>query len=174
MTESNAPDLNPQEELQGASGGVSRRTLLSVGWIASLVSMAGPAYANIRYLVPNILYETPTSFKLRKPAEYPPESITFDGEHRLFVFNGRHGFRAVSAICTHLRCTIGPFGPPTDRFNVVHSRCPCHGSVFDKEGQVLVGPAPRPLDCFRLSLSPDKRLLVNTQDIVTPDTYFKV
>jgi Rieske Fe-S protein len=174
MEKSTASDQYPLENQQEFTGWISRRTLLSVGWIASLSSMAGPAFANILYLFPNVLYETPTSFKLKKPAEYAPNSITFEEEHRLFVFHGRHGFRAVSAICTHLRCTIGPFGPPADRFKAVHSRCPCHGSIFDKDGQVMTGPAPRPLDCFRLALSPDKRLLVDTQDIVSPEIYFKV
>ncbi|MFC1491296.1 ubiquinol-cytochrome c reductase iron-sulfur subunit [Nitrospinota bacterium] len=173
MAEPNVSDSNTHESVQNTLGGVSRRTLLSIGWIASLASMAGPAFANIRYLFPNILYETPTAFKLRKPAEYPSGSISFEEDSRLFVFHDRHGFQAVSAICTHLRCTIGPFGPPSDQFKVVHSRCPCHGSIFDNRGRVLAGPAPRPLDFFRVSLNPDERLLVDTQDIVTSDTYFK-
>ncbi len=149
---------------------VSRRSLLSIGWIASLVSLIGPGLANIRYLFPNVLYETPTAFKLRKPAEYPPNSISFEEDRRLFVFNDRHGFRAMSAVCTHLRCTVGPFGPGKG----ATSRCPCHGSLFDKQGRVLSGPAPRSLDFFRLTESPDGRLQVDTQDIVSADMYFKV
>ncbi|MDA0999078.1 MAG: Rieske (2Fe-2S) protein [bacterium] len=157
-----------------ASRGFSRRSLLSIGWIASLVSLIGPGLANIRYLFPNVLYETPTTFKLRKPAEYPDNAITFDEERRLFIFRGRLGFRAMSAVCTHLRCTIGPFGPSGRRGKGPTSLCPCHGSVFDTEGRVLSGPAPRPLAFFRLSMSPDERLQVDTQALVASDTYFKV
>ena len=162
------------EAVREESQGVSRRSLLSIGWIASLLSLIGPGLANIRYLFPNVLYETPTTFKLKKPAEYAQNSTTFEEERRLFIFNDRHGFRAMSAVCPHLRCTIGPFGPPSGKGKVSTSRCPCHGSLFDKSGNVLDGPAPQPLSFFRVSLSPDGRLRVDTQDFVSPDTYFKV
>jgi len=153
--------------------GVSRRSLLSVGWLASLGAVVGPVFANVRYLFPNVLYETPTAFKLRKPAEYPPNTVIFEPERRLFIFNDRHGFRAMSAVCTHLRCTVSRFEAPAGDVKVTHSRCPCHGSVFDTNGNVLSGPAPRPLSFFRLTLSPDERLLVDTREVVSPDTYFK-
>lgn len=153
--------------------GVSRRMLLSVGWLTSLFSLAGPALANIRYLFPNVLYETPTVFKLKPPAEYALDSIVFDEANRLFVFHDRHGFRAMSAVCTHLRCIIGDFGPPAGPGQKRTSRCPCHGSVFDTEGRVISGPAPQPLSFFRLSTSPDGRLQVDTREAVGPDTYLK-
>lgn len=156
------------------SWGFSRRSLLSIGWIASLISLIGPGIANIRYLFPNVLYETPTTFKLRKPEEYPDNAITSEEERRLFIFRGRHGYRAMSAVCTHLRCTTGPFGPSGGKGKGPTSLCPCHGSVFDTDGKVLSGPAPRPLPFFRLSMSPDGRLQVDTQDFVEADTYLKV
>ncbi len=42
--------------------------------------------------------------------------------------------------CTHLGC-----GFAWDTTEQVF-KCPCHGSVFEKNGQVKAGPAPRPLD----------------------------
>lgn len=45
-----------------------------------------------------------------------------------------------SPICTHLGC--GYRWDQSDRT----FKCPCHGSVFDMEGRVLAGPAPRSLD----------------------------
>ncbi len=45
-----------------------------------------------------------------------------------------------SAICPHLGCQY--------RWNAQsqHFVCPCHGSVFALDGQVVAGPAPRALD----------------------------
>ena len=58
-----------------------------------------------------------------------------------------------SPICPHLGC--GYRWDDTER----KFKCPCHGSVYSVTGQVLAGPAPRPLDTL-----PDKvengRLLV--------------
>lgn len=45
-----------------------------------------------------------------------------------------------SPICPHLGCRY-EWQADSDHFV-----CPCHGSVFSKDGSVLAGPAPRPLD----------------------------
>jgi len=45
-----------------------------------------------------------------------------------------------SPICPHLGCR---YNWHADKNEFI---CPCHGSVFNKEGKVLAGPAPRPLD----------------------------
>ncbi len=42
--------------------------------------------------------------------------------------------------CTHVGCPIN-WNPQAQRFF-----CPCHGGVFDRDGRVLAGPPPRPLD----------------------------
>lgn len=153
---------------------VSRRTLLGTGWGAFLLSVVGPALANIRFLFPNVVYEAPTVFKIGRPEDFPVGTATFLEDRRLFVFHEPQGFRAVSAVCTHLRCTIGPFAPPDAHAKVEHSHCPCHGSIFDRAGNVLQGPAPRPLEVYQISLAGDGRLVVDTNEVVPPDRYFKI
>ena len=58
-------------------------------------------------------------------------------ERRCAVVRQAGGFHALDLTCTHLGCTVTatPQG----------FACPCHGSCFTSEGQVLNGPAPRPL-----------------------------
>jgi Rieske Fe-S protein len=49
--------------------------------------------------------------------------------------------------------------------------CPCHGSVFDEQGSVKGGPAPRALTWFQVTLSKDNRLLVDKGRTVAADKY---
>ena len=163
------PETPPPEESR-----ISRRLLLGTGWCGFLISIIGPALANVRYLFPNVVYEGPTQLKVGRPEEYPAASATFLEEQRLFILHDPEGFRALSAVCTHLRCTTGPFVPPGGQWKESHARCPCHGSIFARDGRVLQGPAPRPLDFYRVSLAPDGRLLVDTAATVGKDDIFKV
>jgi Rieske Fe-S protein len=56
------------------------------------------------------------------------------------VWDGARAVRAFSATCTHLGCQV-VWDTKAKRF-----RCPCHGGVYDANGQVLDGPPPRALD----------------------------
>ena len=58
-----------------------------------------------------------------------------------------------SPMCTHLGC--GFRWEPQERA----FKCPCHGSVFDINGEVLAGPAPRPLDVLPTKIQ-DGRLVI--------------
>ena len=61
--------------------------------------------------------------------------------------------------CTHLGCTV-----VRQADNIFE--CPCHGSAFDLNGDVLVGPAVSPLRHVELSQSPQGKLVIDTQVIV--------
>jgi len=66
--------------------------------------------------------------------------LNMDGE-RVAVFKDDHSeVHAVSAVCTHLYCTLG--WNPADRT----WDCSCHGSRFAVDGSVLHGPATAPLE----------------------------
>jgi Rieske Fe-S protein len=87
--------------------------------------------------------------------------VTFLPERRILVLSAPDGFAAVSAVCTHLGCTV----------RLDEGRgfvCPCHGSRYDLTGRVLDGPAPRPLAWYGLSLSRRGDLVVNERRIVEP------
>ncbi|MFN8571987.1 MAG: Rieske (2Fe-2S) protein [Gemmatimonadaceae bacterium] len=47
-------------------------------------------------------------------------------------------FKAFTTTCTHAGCSVDSFAG--GRIN-----CPCHGSQYDTNGQVVAGPAPRAL-----------------------------
>jgi thiosulfate dehydrogenase [quinone] large subunit len=57
-------------------------------------------------------------------------------------------FLAFSAVCTHAGCTVS-FVQSAEQF-----QCPCHGSIYSAlTGDVIQGPAPRPLPAIGIELS---------------------
>ena len=67
-------------------------------------------------------------------------------------------FAAVSPICKHQGCTVDI--APT------RLECPCHGSMYTREGDVLRGPTEAPLDRFQVELSTDGVLTIDLGQIV--------
>jgi Rieske Fe-S protein len=63
-----------------------------------------------------------------------------------------------------LGCTI-PWREGEGQFN-----CPCHSSLFDTVGDVISGPAPRPMDLFPIEII-DDQVLVNTGDPIRRDSF---
>ncbi|MBX3158995.1 MAG: ubiquinol-cytochrome c reductase iron-sulfur subunit [Deltaproteobacteria bacterium] len=59
-------------------------------------------------------------------------------------------FVAMSAICTHAGCTVA-YQKAT---NIM--ACPCHGSKYDVDGKVAVGPAARDLKTFAAAVDASK------------------
>jgi len=54
---------------------------------------------------------------------------------------------ALSKVCTHSQCTV------TYNSSSKEIPCPCHGSKFNTEGAVLVGPAASPLKKYSVKLN---------------------
>jgi cytochrome b6-f complex iron-sulfur subunit len=144
-----------------------RRFLFATGAASVLAGMFGFVGATARYLFPNVLYEPASRFPVGRPDDFPTDTATFLADRRLFVFNSGSGYYAISSICTHLGCNVNHVAG--DGF-----ACPCHGSLYDANGLVIKGPAPKPLAWFALSLSPRGELVIDEQRLVQPDYRFKV
>lgn len=72
--------------------------------------------------------------------------------------------QVLSLTCTHQGCTVKP--EANGEFH-----CPCHGAVFDKDGRVVQGPAPRDLDRYKVLNRKDNRLqLVAVKPESSPTT----
>jgi Rieske Fe-S protein len=84
---------------------------------------------------------TPTLFKAT--VEQETGWIVNEQEVGVYVLteNGRD-YVAMSNVCTHLGCRIRWIEDQEQFF------CPCHNGVFSKEGAVVAGPPPRPLDRY--------------------------
>lgn len=148
-----------------------RKFFLFFGWFGILSSLAGSALGSVRFMFPNVLYEPPTTFKIGKPADYPPNSVTFVQDQNLFVVRGKdgiEGIRIISSVCTHMGCT------PKWVEAKNQWECPCHGSVFNLKGNVIAGPAPKSLPWYKAVIASDGKIIVNSKDYVKSDYQIKV
>jgi Rieske Fe-S protein len=66
----------------------------------------------------------------------------------VFLDHDGDGYRALSAVCQHLGCSVRWDGSKK-RF-----LCPCHGGVYDRDGRVVSGPPPRPLERLNVRVNP--------------------
>jgi cytochrome b6-f complex iron-sulfur subunit len=72
-------------------------------------------------------------------------SATAAGGKPAIVAQPKKGeFVAMSAICTHMGCTVAPHGSEL--------LCPCHGSTYSLTGQNTGGPAPSPLPSIKVTV----------------------
>jgi cytochrome b6-f complex iron-sulfur subunit len=75
---------------------------------------------------------------------------------RFYIINNDDGALAIYWKCPHLGCTV-PWDEPSGEFH-----CPCHGSVYDRFGRRVAGPAPRPMDLMPMTVQPDGTVIVDT------------
>jgi Rieske Fe-S protein len=62
-------------------------------------------------------------------------------------------FKAFSAVCTHMGCIV-------NKISDGRIDCPCHGSEYSiASGEVLHGPAPRPLPAKQIKITGDSIFL---------------
>jgi len=147
---------------------MNRRQFLSLtsAGTAALMAMGGALFASVvKFMFPSVYYEPPQRFKVGFAKDFPIGVPTFLPEEKIYIFRDEEeGFAAASAVCTHLGCTVRWI----DGSRQFH--CPCHGSVFAADGEVLHGPAPRPLEWFEITLAKDGHLQVDKGRRVA-DTY---
>jgi len=146
---------------------VNRRELLGIAWGVSLLGLFGQAgVALFRFFQPRI---EPNAFGARVIAgrvdEFQPGTVSHVQKGRFYISRLEDGgFLALWHRCTHLGCTV-PWRDGEDRF-----LCPCHSSIFTQVGEVISGPAPRPLDLFPLEIV-DGDIVVDTGRPIQRDRF---
>jgi len=147
---------------------ISRRDFVAVtGLAACAMAATGASILLVDFLRPRVLFEPPTAFSAGPPEAFEVGSVVTNVEQRVYVIRIAEGFRALSAVCTHLGC-ITRFQPER---NII--ACPCHGSQFTLAGDVVAGPAPRPLRWLQMSLSEKGELIVDTAVEVPAGTTYR-
>jgi menaquinol-cytochrome c reductase iron-sulfur subunit len=164
--EPSVPPSPQSEQPEKEESGFGRRKFLRrVGGGFVTAAVGAPAALAVRSLVPNALYEKPLRFKAGAVESFA-EGPTFIPDQRVFVFRQAATFHCISAVCTHLGCTVqlvrgtGAGSGTGGQAGGIEFACPCHGSKYTGDGSPYAGPAPRPLSYFRLAIAPDDGQLV--------------
>ena len=127
------------------------RSLLGGGFTASILSFLYPA---IRFMDPPSVPEASTNeVTAGKVQDLKPNSgkiVKFGSRPALLIRLNDTEWRAFSAVCTHLNCTV------QFRDSSRQIWCACHNGFYDLNGKVVSGPPPRPLEEFVVHVRGDE------------------
>jgi Rieske Fe-S protein len=85
------------------------------------------------------------------------------GSHPVLLCNTGSGFVALNALCPHASCEV------TWVQEDLQAECPCHGSRFAADGQVLAPPAQANLEAFAVSVDRQNLdVVVDLRDVLVP------
>ena len=119
------------------------QVLLGGGLLASAASFIYPV---LKYLVPPAATDLGgDSVIAARVGELKPNSakiFRFGSRPGLLLLGADGEYRAMSATCTHLSCTVQYRG------DLKQVWCACHNGTYDLAGRNVGGPPPRPLELF--------------------------
>jgi len=156
-------------------GGLTRRQFLAIGWtVAGLVAAGEAGVAILSFMYPRlppgsfggVVNVGPLSDILKDlPDANAKPADRFVNSGRFYLTRTDDGILALYRKCVHLGCVV-PWNATENQFH-----CPCHGSLYDRRGIVLGGPAPRPLDIFPIKDDGAGNLLIDTGKITKRADY---
>lgn len=133
-----------------------------LAWTSFAAASTAGTLAILRFMLPNVLTEPPSKFKVGPLADYDLGTVSekWKAQFGIWVvhtdkYQGKNLIYALSSVCTHLGCT------PSWLESEQKFKCPCHGSGFYITGVNFEGPAPRPLERVGLRLAEDGMLEVD-------------
>jgi Rieske Fe-S protein len=116
----------------------------------------------VRYLVPPAEAGTTANDALAGLiGELKPNSAKtfgFGARPALLVRLASGEYRSMSAVCTHLGCTV-QYKPETQQI-----WCPCHNGCYDVNGQNVSGPPPHPLSTYEVSIRGQEIYAIRKQE----------
>lgn len=128
--------------------------ILGGGFVASIISFLYPAS---KFMLPPAIPEASTNeVTAGKVQDLKPNSgkiVKFGSRPALLIRTSETEWRAFSAICTHLNCTV-QFQESTHQI-----WCACHNGFYDMNGKVVSGPPPRPLEEYAVHVRGDEIII---------------
>jgi Rieske Fe-S protein len=82
----------------------------------------------------------------------------FGSRPALLLMTAEGEYRALSAVCTHLSCTV------QYRNDLHQIWCACHNGLYDLNGRNISGPPPRPLESFQVHVRGDEIVVIRKRE----------
>ncbi len=121
--------------------------LLGGGMFASVVSFFYPV---LKYLVPpavpDLGEDEIVAGKVGDLKANGSKVFRFGSRPALLLLTSEGEYHAVSAVCTHLGCTV------QYRTDLSEIWCACHNGTYGLDGRNISGPPPRPLENFQVNV----------------------
>ena len=125
--------------------------LLGGGLMASIVSFLYPV---LRYLVPppvpDLGGDEVVAGKVGDLKANSSKIFRFGNRPALLLLTAEGEYRALSATCTHLSCTV------QYRSDLHEIWCACHNGMYALNGRNISGPPPRPLETYQVHVRGDE------------------
>lgn len=129
---------------------------ITVGWVAFSAAVGGALSLVFRFTYPNVNFDPAMDFVAGFPDEYDTGvDERWTNEFGVWMVKQEGKLVALSNICTHLGC-IPTWLPAELKF-----KCPCHGSGYYMNGINFEGPAPRPLERYKVTKTPEGKIKVD-------------
>lgn len=126
----------------------------------ALTLLAAILYPILRFIIPPKVPEASTNRVVAaKLSELPVNSgmvFRFGDKPGIVIHTPDGQFKAFSAICTHLDCTV------QFRQDLKHIWCACHNGHYDLNGKNIAGPPPRPLEEFKVFVRGEDVIVTKT------------
>ncbi|HSR19285.1 MAG TPA: ubiquinol-cytochrome c reductase iron-sulfur subunit [Anaerolineales bacterium] len=146
MKEMSQPSPGRRDFMRAAVFGIGGLITAALG-LPAVAYIVGPALKKASDLwirlgaISKVELDNPTLFKTTVETETGWINTEEEISAYVLTTNGQD-FEVLSNVCTHLGCRVRWIAED-DRFY-----CPCHNAVFARDGSVVSGPPPRPLDRF--------------------------
>lgn len=142
---------------------VPRRDFLGLASVAAMGSALLFALAGMLRLPRAAVLPSPSKkFRVTLPESLAEGQPFVPPGRSVALYRDAGGVFAISTVCTHLGCIVRP---AEDGFH-----CPCHGSRFAPDGEVVRGPAPKPLPWLEVQEIAGGSYVVDEGSVVAPGT----
>lgn len=145
--------------MEHQSSKITRRSFVDYFLGGGVLAMLGSIFFPVlKYImpppIPQAVQNDVVAGKVGELAPNAGKVFRFGNKPGILVRTPEGDYRAFSAVCTHLQCTV------QYRDDFKHIWCACHNGHFDLTGRNIEGPPPRPLEEYRVEIRGEEVVVI--------------